>query len=167
METPNLDEFFGPKQSVDEAYRAHAEADPVERDLKAGQNEPREFYHFRNRATQALNETWSRWTGIPTESKGGKNQHRCVAKLLSETPDLEAIEAAVGSLSAAGRIYPGMDMYYMRKIVENELSKLAASKDQYRRLAQQVEDLEQEDEIPTCDKCGRSTWRPGEDCKWH
>lgn len=102
-----------------EAYKQHA----LE---SGGRMDPREFYQYSNQATKRINELWSTYTGVPVNSAGGRNQHKCVAKLLTQTPDVALIERAVHNLASEGRFGLGTDMYYLRKLVENEISKLQA-----------------------------------------
>jgi hypothetical protein len=97
----------------------------------AGKAEPQEFYQYGNKATQRINALWSRWTGMPEGTQGYRNQHKCVARLLTAIPDVDLIETAVNNLARAGRFQHGVDMYLLRKLVENEASKARATADKW------------------------------------
>lgn len=140
LPTPTLDEFFGTEDRVVQAYKAYASRNPVDAGLTAGKAQPRDFYLYSNKATQHIGELWGRWTGVPYNSKAKRNLHKCVAKLLTDYPDVDLIETAVNTLAKAGRISPGLDMYYMRTLVTNECAKLHNQKKSY--LTQDVDDTE-------------------------
>ena len=163
MPSKVLDDFFGPRETAGdrnkEAYKAYA------RSLQAGKADPREYYKRGNVATQHLAELWGRWTGIEAMQH---NQFKCVAKLLTEFEDVEIIETAVQNLSRKGRVMAGIDMYYMRKLVENEVSRLKSQANKHDAF---MEDFMREDgsgdTSVVCDRCGKETYHPDMDCNFH
>lgn len=151
------------KQDTTQAYKDYATG------ISAGKAEPREFYQWSNLATKRINELWSTYTGVPVNSASGRNQHKCVAKLLTDTPDVELIERAVRGMANDGRFGIGIDMYHLRKLVENEVSKLKLHDQRMSDMSKYMSDIYDDgNEGPeTCTKCGRDTYRPGEECQWH
>ena len=157
-----------PKTGTSDPWAEYATGDPVERGLAAGKSQPRDFYLYSNKATEYVVELWSRYTGVPARSAARKNLWRCCAKLLTQYPDVKAIENAVNSLARKGRFQMGCDMYSLRTLVENEVAKMQADASKMDDFIAKLEEEEPEPAaVPTCPKCGRPTWRPGEDCQWH
>lgn len=167
MPTPDLDLVFGTVGVTDEEATEMFKNYAKTKGERAGKNDPREFYQWSNQATKHINGVWSTYTGIPVNSSGGRNQHKCVAKLLTQTPDVELIERAVRSLANEGRFGMGVDMYYLRKLVENEVSRLQAHDQRLADTDKYLTDETGTEAPDECPNCGRATYRPGEDCQWH
>ena len=155
-----LDKFFGVK-IVDPTPAIQA-ANIIERAMIAGRREPRDFYKYSNAATKALAEAFSQDTGIPVKSAGGKNQHKRCARLLAEVADYGTLIEALDYARRRG-LEPGINLYYLAKIVENKASYLKAKKDRkvdtWDTLTQ---DIDQGDSI-TCTSCGLEVFQYTDD----
>lgn len=144
---------FSKDIDADRAQRTKEQFQSYALGLQSGKQDPREYYRRDNKATWAVADLWERWTGIPA---GQHNQYKCVAKLLSEVEDVDLIEEAVREASNRGKIYHGIDMYYMRKIIENQVDYLKNNKVDWTSYAQQeLDDDVEEPEWVTCPECGK------------
>ncbi len=159
MESKTLDDFFGtPADRVAQ----------VQTGVTAGNYDPREFYAYSNRATQHVADLWSRWTGVPNSHGAKSNQFKCVAKLLTEFPDVDLIEQAVNKLTRLGRISHGIDMYFMRTLATNECAKAKAHANRELILQEEFDSYEAADQV-ACPDCGVEIDESnvGQACKWH
>lgn len=139
----------------------------AQKELGAGKTDPREFYRYSNGATKELGQLFATFTGIPEGTKGWQNQHKALAKLLTTFPDLDLIREAVSRLSKRGRIQPGIELYYMRKLVENECSILHGKKERAERAFTDLVDTMEPPDMEPCPRCKKLTYHPSIECKFH